>query len=65
MSAAEAAELIELSFVAWTRVGPGDHVLDRGSDRPGLRAVFGGGERSMRPGAAVTVVVCLEIWCSC
>jgi len=34
VSPAKMAELIEISFGLRTRVGPGNQVLDRGSDTP-------------------------------
>jgi len=32
VSLAQTAELIEMPFVVWIQVGPGNHVLDRGAD---------------------------------
>ena len=34
MSCAKTAELIEMSFATWTRVGPKNHVPDGGADPP-------------------------------
>jgi len=39
---AKMAELIEMLFGLWTRMGPRNHVLDGGPDFPMERGNFGG-----------------------
>ena len=43
MSPAKTAELIEMPFGLWTRVGPGNRVLDGGPDPPMERGNFESG----------------------
>ena len=38
---AKTAEPIEMPFGLWARIGPGNHVLDGGSDLPMERGSFG------------------------
>jgi len=42
VSCARMAELIEMPFGLWTLVGPRNHVLDVGPDRPKRRGNFWG-----------------------
>jgi len=42
MSSAKMAEPIKMSFGMLTQVGPRNHTLDRGTDPPKGKAIFGG-----------------------
>jgi len=42
MSCAKTAELIEMPFWKWTRVGPRNYVLDGGPDPSGEGTLLGG-----------------------
>ena len=49
LSCAKTAELIEEPFGVGTRVGPGNHVLDGGADRPRERGILEGRFRAGGP----------------
>jgi len=42
VSSEETAGSIEMAFGVWDAVGPSNHVLDGGPDRPMVRGSFGG-----------------------
>ena len=42
VSPAKTAELIKMLFGLWTRMGPGNHVLDKGPDPPCEGAILRG-----------------------
>ena len=67
VSPAKTAEPIKMPFGLWTRMGPRNHVLDRGLDPPWERAIFRGKRRPIvkweyRPCAAAMRPFVKLVW---